>query len=62
MMEDIFQKEPTEERGNGESERVDTVGLASEDIPYEVAKVLRRKRWKLREEPFRGFGSPPGRF
>ena len=34
-MESHFQKEPTEEHENGESERVDTVGLASEDIPYE---------------------------
>jgi len=32
------------------------------DIHMEVAKVLRVKRWKSREKPFRGFDSPAGRF
>lgn len=26
------------------------------------AKVLQIKRWDVREEPFTGFNSPPGRF
>jgi len=28
----------------------------------EIDNLLRRKRWKQREGPFRGFGSPPGKF
>ena len=28
----------------------------------DVARALGVKRWNTREEPFRGFGSPPGKF
>ncbi len=28
----------------------------------EVSKVLQVRRWEVREEPFAGFRSPPGRF
>jgi hypothetical protein len=28
----------------------------------EVSKVLQVRRWEMREEPFAGFRSPPGRF
>ena len=28
----------------------------------EIDNLLRRKRWKQRQGPFRGFGSPPGKF
>ncbi len=28
----------------------------------EIAKALRVRRWQKREDPFQGFGSPPGRF
>ncbi len=61
-MEGTFQREPSEVCGNGESERSDQAGLTSEGTPYEVVKVLRNKRWEVREGPFQGFGSPPGRF
>lgn len=27
-----------------------------------LARVLEIKRWQQRDEPFRGFGSPPGKF
>jgi hypothetical protein len=33
-----------------------------EDILKEVQSVLNHGRWEVREEPFRGFGSLPGRF
>ncbi len=33
-----------------------------EDILQEVQSVLRFGRWEPRDEPFRGFGSPAGRF
>lgn len=32
------------------------------DMTDEVIKVLRQKRWDWLGDPFRGFGSPPGRF
>ena len=32
------------------------------DIAYEVARLLENRRWDKRDEPFQGFGSPPGRF
>ena len=32
------------------------------DIAYEVERLLKKRRWEKREEPFRGFNSPPGRF
>ena len=28
----------------------------------EVSKVLQIRRWEMRDEPFAGFRSPPGRF
>ena len=33
-----------------------------EDILKEAQSVLKNRRWDAREGPFRGFGSPPGRF
>jgi hypothetical protein len=36
--------------------------LEQEDIVSEVENILRVKRWEKRNKPFRGFGSPPGRF
>ncbi len=33
-----------------------------EDILQEVQSVLKLGRWEVRENPFRGFGSPAGRF
>jgi hypothetical protein len=32
------------------------------DVSPEMSKLLNARRWETREEPFRGFGSPPGRF
>lgn len=61
-MEGCFEKKSAKDIENGESERSLQAAPALEDISYEVAKVLRRRRWEVREEPFLGFGSPPGRF
>ena len=33
-----------------------------EDILKEVQSVVKHSRWQVREEPFRGFGSLPGKF
>ena len=40
----------------------DQTGGENEHTHSDVSTVLRVKRWDLREGPFRGFDSPPGRF
>ena len=30
--------------------------------PADAKRVLEQKRWQAKDGPFRGFGSPPGRF
>jgi len=47
---------------DGETWRSDGFHDIAFDMDTEVTKVLRVKRWKTQEEPFRGFESPPGRF
>lgn len=32
------------------------------DISREMSRLLESPRWEVQEGPFRGFGSPPGRF
>ncbi len=32
------------------------------DISREMSRLLENRRWETHEGPFRGFGSPPGRF
>ena len=51
-------REPTPER----AESSDEPGREPEDILEEVQSVLRLHRWDVREEPFQGFGSQPGKF
>lgn len=29
---------------------------------FDLSRFLHEKRWEVQEGPFRGFGSPPGRF
>jgi hypothetical protein len=46
-------------------EPADGVDPAEEEdakLADEVSKILRRRRWEKRENPFEGFNSPPGRF
>lgn len=31
-------------------------------LTFDASRVLQVKRWEVREGPFRGFNSPPGRF
>ena len=33
-----------------------------DQVLAEATKILTTRRWQVREEPFRGFGSPPGKF
>jgi hypothetical protein len=32
------------------------------DFSREMSRLLEGRRWDVQEGPFRGFGSPPGRF
>jgi hypothetical protein len=38
-----------------------SVREASDSYP-EMSRLLSSRRWEAHEGPFRGFGSPPGRF
>ena len=40
----------------------DEPGREIEDVLKEVQSILKNSRWGAREDPFRGFGSLPGRF
>lgn len=46
--------EESTETGTADSEGVNPV--------VEISKALRVRRWQKRDDPFQGFGSPPGRF
>lgn len=46
--------EKSTETGTADSEGVSPV--------IEISKALRVRRWQKRDDPFQGFGSPPGRF
>ena len=45
-----------------ELDRLDDPPRESAEVAGEVFKVLQVKRWQVQDGPFRGFGSPPGRF
>ena len=49
-------RETTKAReGKEDSDRESTANV-------QTSRVLQIKRWEVREGPFRGFNSPPGRF
>jgi hypothetical protein len=57
---------PTLTPGDGEPV-VPAAGVAKseatdEDTVAQVEKILRTPRWEKKEDPFKGFNSPPGRF
>ena len=43
-------------------DRFEDVAHETVDFSREMSRLLESRRWDLREGPFRGFGSPPGRF
>ena len=61
-MRSPFRKKSNEKFENEENDGSDQEELEAEGILSEVAKVLRIKRWEAKQGPFRGFGSPPGKF
>jgi hypothetical protein len=50
-------REETTERDQPEA----SVRDASDSYP-EMSRLLTSRRWETHDGPFRGFGSPPGRF
>lgn len=51
-----------DEQVEEETEGADQESAELDDVLADVDKVLRVKRWEPREGPFRGFGSPHGKF
>lgn len=51
------QRDSSKDRDQIEESAHETV-----EISREMSKLLEGRRWELHEGPFRGFGSPPGRF
>lgn len=43
-------------------EAIDTSRREEEQSEPELAKIVGRSRWEHRDGPFRGFGSPQGKF
>lgn len=62
VMDDITHPIPageeTNQGHNGERAREDEVP----EIVRQAERLVREKRWEQREDRFRGFGSPPGKF
>lgn len=56
-VEGLAEEEPA---GECEEERADET--TTEEMPSELGKALRMRRWRAPEGPFKGFGSPPGKF
>jgi hypothetical protein len=62
QMEDVETIEPTVDRQEAPTEAGKvTTWEAGEDHAV-VTTAVPSKRWEQQEGPFRGFGSPPGRF
>ena len=51
------------QRDNPEDrDRLEDVAQERAEISREMSRLLESRRWEVQEGPFRGFGSPPGRF
>ena len=50
------------QRDSRDRDRVEDIVHDSTDLSPEMSKLLEGRRWEVQEGPFRGFGSPPGRF
>ncbi len=46
----------------GEGEPQPDEDAVAADLTAEIDKILKNRRWEKRDDPFKGFGSPPGRF
>ena len=61
-MEDIDRTEPTVDCREAPAEAGEVTSWEDTEDHTAVATVLQSRRWERQEGPFRGFGSPPGRF
>lgn len=43
-------------------DRFEDLAPEANDTTQEMSRLLESRRWEVQEGPFRGFGSPPGRF
>jgi len=64
VLEEEEPARPQAVRHDGEHEASPQTDKAGEldGLLGELSKTLKVKRWEVKEEPFRGFGSPPGKF
>ncbi|MBI2913355.1 MAG: hypothetical protein HYY03_05490 [Chloroflexi bacterium] len=61
-MRDSERKEVAQELAEPEAELAPAPRPDLNEVFDEVSKILTTRRWEVREEPFRGFDSPPGKF
>jgi hypothetical protein len=61
-MEDSEGTEPTVDCQEAPAEAGEVTSWEATEDHTAVSTVLQSKRWEKQEGPFRGFGSPPGKF
>lgn len=47
---------------SNDRDRFEDLAQEANNISHEMSRLLENRRWEIQEGPFRGFGSPPGRF
>jgi len=50
------------QRDSKDRDQFEDMARESVDVSSEMSRLLESRRWDVREGPFRGFDSPPGRF
>ena len=60
LVKGLFQRRVPDPRFSSDEPEREIEDVSNE--VYEVQSILRNSRWEAREEPFRGFGSPAGKF
>lgn len=62
QMEDSDGTEPTADCREAPADAGEVTSWEGTEDHTGVSTVLQSKRWEQQEGPFRGFGSPPGKF
>ena len=62
QMEDSDRTEPTTDSREAPEDAGEVTSWEGTEDHTAGATVLQSRRWERQEGPFRGFGSPPGRF
>ena len=50
------------QRDSKDRDQFEDMARETADVSREMSRLLESRRWDAQEGPFRGFGSPPGRF